>query len=156
MTSLFFIQIIYIWHPREAYGKTAFSLGRHDYNFDANFKKFSWHVVFDNRNTLFFSDVFVRVLGREKSYEVVIFTTRWRCGAWKDPSKLCGRKWQTINVYKLFLFKNVINNFVKYYFRMHKKKPKVSIYKNWCVTSSHCFVCSDFDCCHFFLGCRED
>ena len=33
-----------------------------------------WYLIIGTR--CFFSDVFVRVLGREKSYEVVIFTTR--------------------------------------------------------------------------------
>ena len=57
-------------HPREAYAKTAFSLGRYGYNVKATFMKFVLRVLFSRKNTLiFFSDFFVYGLGREKTFE---------------------------------------------------------------------------------------
>ena len=41
-------------HPREAYAKTAFSLGRYGSNFKATFMKFVLRVLFIRKNTLIF------------------------------------------------------------------------------------------------------
>ena len=45
-------------HPREAYAKTAFSLGRYGYNFKATFMKFVLRVLFIRKNTLIFFQIF--------------------------------------------------------------------------------------------------
>ena len=56
-------------HPKKAYTKTAFSLGRHGYNFKAILMIFVLRVLISRKEKLIFCDFFVHGLGSEKTFQ---------------------------------------------------------------------------------------